>query len=70
MAKLQRLVEEYLDDYNGGSPKPMRLVMFLDGIEHVSRICRVIRLPQGGLPGWPGCCRSLLAVLQTVLVTS
>jgi dynein heavy chain len=59
MSKLQRLVEEYLDDYNGGSPKPMRLVMFLDAIEHVSRICRVIRLPQGGPPG---CFCSLLAL--------
>ena len=27
--------------------KPMKLVMFLDAIEHVSRVCRVIRLPLG-----------------------
>lgn len=25
----------------------MRLVMFLDAVEHVSRVSRVIRLPQG-----------------------
>lgn len=47
LARLQHLVEEYLEEYNGSSSKPMRLVMFLDAIEHVSRICRVIRLPQG-----------------------
>jgi hypothetical protein len=50
LTRLQHLVEEYLEEYNGSSSKPMRLVMFLDAIEHVSRICRVIRLPQGA-PG-------------------
>lgn len=41
------MVEEYLEDYNSVSNAPMRLVMFLDAIEHVSRITRVIRLPLG-----------------------
>jgi hypothetical protein len=41
------VVEEYLEDYNSVSNAPMRLVMFLDAIEHVSRITRVIRLPLG-----------------------
>ena len=40
-------VEEYLEDYNSSSSAPMRLVMFLDAVEHVSRVSRVIRLPQG-----------------------
>jgi hypothetical protein len=40
MAKLVTLVEEYLADYNSVSSKPMKLVLFLDAIEHVSRICR------------------------------
>ena len=39
--------EDYLDDYNGETTAPMKLVMFMDAIEHVSRICRVIRLPLG-----------------------
>lgn len=29
------------------SNAPMKLVLFLDAIEHISRICRVIRLPLG-----------------------
>ncbi|GFH08631.1 uncharacterized protein HaLaN_03620, partial [Haematococcus lacustris] len=41
------VVEEYLEDYNSVSNAPMRLVMFLDAIEHVSRITRVVRLPLG-----------------------
>lgn len=41
------MVEEYLEDYNSVSNAPMKLVMFLDAIEHVSRITRVIRLPLG-----------------------
>ena len=40
-------MEEYLEDYNSVSNAPMKLVMFLDAIEHVSRITRVIRLPLG-----------------------
>jgi dynein heavy chain len=42
-----QVVEEYLEDYNSMSNAPMKLVMFLDAIEHVSRITRVMRLPQG-----------------------
>lgn len=42
-----QVVEEYLEDYNSTSSAPMRLVMFLDAVEHVSRVSRVIRLPGG-----------------------
>ena len=42
-----QVVEEYLEDYNSTSSAPMRLVMFLDAVEHVSRVSRVIRLPRG-----------------------
>lgn len=42
-----KVVEEYLEDYNSASSAPMRLVMFLDAVEHVSRVSRVIRLPRG-----------------------
>ncbi|EFJ44216.1 dynein heavy chain 2 [Volvox carteri f. nagariensis] len=47
LPRLVRVVEEYLEDYNSVSSAPMKLVMFLDAIEHVSRITRVIRLPLG-----------------------
>ena len=47
MRRLVKLADEYLDDYNSTSQTPMKLVMFLDAIEHVSRICRIIRQPGG-----------------------
>ncbi|EQC40888.1 hypothetical protein SDRG_01953 [Saprolegnia diclina VS20] len=47
MEKLVAQVEEYLNDYNAESNAPMNLVMFMNAIEHVSRIARVIRQPQG-----------------------
>ncbi|KAF5829736.1 dynein heavy chain and region D6 of dynein motor-domain-containing protein [Dunaliella salina] len=47
MDRLVKVVEEYLEDYNSMSNAPMKLVMFLDAIEHVSRITRVMRLPLG-----------------------
>jgi dynein heavy chain len=40
-------VETYLDDYNLTSHKPLRLVLFLFAVEHVARIARVLRQPQG-----------------------
>lgn len=40
-------VETYLDDYNLTSHKPMRLFLFLFAVEHVARIARVLRQPQG-----------------------
>lgn len=49
LTKLKPVIEEYLSDYNAESKQPMALVMFLDAIEHVSRIARVLRQPQVGL---------------------
>ena len=46
-ARLQGVVEEYLEDYNSQTNQPMALVMFMDAIGHLARISRVIRLPQG-----------------------
>ena len=43
-------MENYLEDYNadgGASKKQMKLVMFLDACEHIARISRVLRQPQG-----------------------
>lgn len=39
--------EAYLEDFNSGSKNPMKLIMFLDACDHVSRICRILRQPQG-----------------------
>ena len=62
-------MEEALDDYNGETTAPMKLVMFLDAIEHVSRICRVIRLPLGNalLLGVGGSGRQSLTRLAAAL---
>ena len=41
------LFSQYLDDYNMTSSKEMKLVFFMDAIEHVSRIARMIRQERG-----------------------
>mmetsp|Transcript_44339 Transcript_44339/g.86753 ORF Transcript_44339/g.86753 Transcript_44339/m.86753 type:complete len:4144 (+) Transcript_44339:98-12529(+) len=44
---IQRLFDDYLEDYNLASPAKMNLIFFQDAIDHVSRICRIIRQPRG-----------------------
>ena len=46
---LQNVMESYLDEFNSGSKAPMPLVMFKFAIEHVSRICRVLKQDNGHL---------------------
>ncbi|KAK7898572.1 hypothetical protein WMY93_019425 [Mugilogobius chulae] len=46
---LQEVMEFYLDEYNSCSKAPMPLVMFKFAIEHVSRICRVLKQDNGHL---------------------
>eukprot|EP00811_Abedinium_folium_P035742 NODE_850_length_2734_cov_2.148830.p1 GENE.NODE_850_length_2734_cov_2.148830~~NODE_850_length_2734_cov_2.148830.p1 ORF type:complete len:719 (-),score=245.98 NODE_850_length_2734_cov_2.148830:576-2732(-) len=40
-------MEVYLEDYNQESSITMPLVMFGDACEHVARICRILRQPEG-----------------------
>ncbi|RYY37138.1 hypothetical protein EON62_01310, partial [archaeon] len=69
MEALQPTVEEYLSDYNAESKTPMKLVMFLDAIDHVSRISRILRQPQGNalLLGVGGSGRQSLTRLATFM---
>lgn len=45
--KLQEVMNEYLAEYNQLSKSPMSLVMFRFAIEHVSRISRIMKQPNG-----------------------
>jgi len=45
--KLSKLMENYLEEYNMSTPKTMNLVFFIDAIEHVSRLARILRSPRG-----------------------
>ena len=72
MKKMIEKIEEYLEEYNAemGSKKAMKLVMFLDACEHISRICRIIRQPQGNalLLGVGGSGRQSLARIATYIM--
>ena len=47
LKKLNTLLEGYLDEYNMNSKSKMNLVFFMDAIEHVSRLARILRQPRG-----------------------
>ncbi|KXZ48211.1 DHC-9 protein [Gonium pectorale] len=46
-ATMQRVVTDYLADFNATSKKPMNLVIFQFALEHIARICRIITSPGG-----------------------
>nr|XP_061814136.1 dynein axonemal heavy chain 1-like [Nerophis lumbriciformis] len=45
--KLEEVMLEYMEDYNQNCTPKMKLVLFMDAIEHVCRISRVLRQPLG-----------------------
>ncbi|XP_047438259.1 dynein axonemal heavy chain 1 [Mugil cephalus] len=45
--KLEKVMEEYMEDYNQTSMTKMKLVLFMDAIQHVCRISRILRQPLG-----------------------
>lgn len=40
-------MEEYMDDYNQISTSKLKLVLFMDAVQHVCRIARILRQPLG-----------------------
>lgn len=66
---MQTKIEEYLEEYNGNFKIQMPLVMFLDACDHVARIQRILRAPQGNafLLGVGGSGRQSLARLATYI---
>ena len=46
-SQMLTILEEYLDDYNQTNISQMKLVLFSDAIQHICRICRIIRQPLG-----------------------
>ncbi|KAF5403840.1 Dynein heavy chain axonemal [Paragonimus heterotremus] len=46
-AQVLQVIEENLDDYNQVNTAKMNLVLFMYAVEHICRIARIIRQPQG-----------------------
>lgn len=68
--QFKNVIEEYLIEHNSESKQPMPLVMFADALEHVARIARIIRQPQGNtlLLGVGGSGRQSMTRLATYVL--
>lgn len=42
-AKVQKLLKDYLDDYNSSHTNTMDLVFFQAAVDHVCHLCRVLQ---------------------------
>ncbi|XP_076627799.1 dynein axonemal heavy chain 1 [Colletes latitarsis] len=65
--KMEKILDEFLEDYNASTTSPMNLVLFQDAIDHICRINRILRQPRGNalLLGMGGSGRQSLTRLAT-----
>lgn len=47
MAKIESVMNSYLEQYNFSKGQPMKLVFFTDAIKHICRIARILTQPRG-----------------------
>ena len=68
-AVLTKKIHEFMDDYNNTNSRQMELVFFSDAIEHLSRICRILRQQRGNcmLIGVGGCGKQSLSRLAAFI---
>lgn len=45
--KMKTVLQDYLDDYNLGTPKEMKIIFFMDALQHITRIARMLRAERG-----------------------
>jgi len=67
LAKLAKLMDDYIDDYNLAHATPMTLVFFKDALLHICRILRLLRQERGSaiLVGVGGSGRQSLSRLSS-----
>lgn len=45
--KMKTVLQDYLDDYNLGTSKEMKIIFFMDALQHITRLARMLRAERG-----------------------